>query len=107
MPSRRSGTDNSPRSARTSIREASPNRTRASVASASSLTVSPAGADIDEPQRLRADEQPDGGEDHRGRDRRARDPAGDRREREQCDGDDGDGPVHDRTYAAVLPQGVI
>ena len=56
--------------ARTSIRDASANRTSASVASASSLTVSPAGATLDQPQRVRADEQADAGEDHRGRDRR-------------------------------------
>ena len=96
IPSRRSGTESSPRSARTSIREASANRTSASVASASSLTVSPAGADLDQPQRLRADEQPDGGEHHRGGDRRARDPAGDRREREQSQRDNGERPVHGR-----------
>ena len=102
IPSRRSGTESSPRSARTSIREASANRTSASVASASSLTVSPAGATLDESQRLRADEQPDCREDHRGRDRRTRDPAGDRREREQGQRDDSERPVHRLTLCHRL-----
>ena len=97
IPSRRSGTESSPRSARTSIREASANRTSASVASASSLTVSPAGATLDQPQRLRADQQSDGGEDHRRGDRRARDSARDRREREQSQRDNGERPVHRRS----------
>ena len=57
---------------------------------------------LDEPQRLRADEQSDGGEDHRGGDRRTRDPAGDRREREQSQRDDGERPVHGRTLCHRL-----
>lgn len=44
IPSRRSGTESSPRNARTSIREASANSTSASVASASTSIVSPPGS---------------------------------------------------------------
>ena len=57
--------------------------------------------DLDQPQRLRADEQPDGGEDHRGGDRRTRDPAGDRRECEQSQRDDGNCPVHGPTLFSL------
>jgi hypothetical protein len=48
--------------------------------------------------------QSDGGEDHRGRDGRTRDPAGDRREGEQGQGDNGDCPVHALTpYSGRQP----
>ena len=94
MPSRRAGTATSPRRARRSMREASAKRTTARVASASACTCSPAGAEVDEPDDLRAQEQADRHEHHRGGQGGARDPAGERCIREQCHRDARECPVH-------------
>ena len=101
IPSRRAGIPSVRRSAFRSMRDASEKRTTASVASASVLTSMPVADGIDETERLDADDEPGGGEDHRRSDPRALDATRDRREAEEDEGENGELPVHARSFAEV------
>ena len=57
---------------------------------------------IDPVEHLGADQHADGDEHHRRRDRRPRQPLGDRGDAEQRKGDDGEGPFHTRSGARLM-----
>ena len=82
------------RSCRRSMREASQNSTSASVASASVRTVALVLGRSIPSSTLGPDQQADGDEHHRRRDRRPRQPPRDRGDAEQSKRDDGKGPLH-------------
>ena len=94
MPSSRTGSPTSRRSCPRSMREASQKSTNASVASASVRTVPLELSRSTLVEHLGPDQQADGDEHHRRRDRRARQPPRDRGDAEQRQRDDGERPLH-------------
>ena len=96
MPSSRTGTSTVRRSAPRSMREASANSTSASVVSASAAHGRARARQVDPVEHLGPDQQPEGDEQDRRRDRRPRQPPRDRGDAEQRERHEGEGPLHVR-----------